>query len=553
MDGVLLTPLEAVPAGADLAVLVTRLLAEVDQLRAEVTQLRRENLELRQQAGYWQSRHADALRRIAALEQENEQLRGENRKLQAERFGRRSEKQTVRDRSNELEDPADAKPKRPRGRQPNQPAPQRRDYSHLPAREQFIDLPATDQICPHCSLPLKACGTEDSEQLEIEITVFRRVIRRRRGQRTCGCPGPRTITAPPAPKLILKSLLGVSVWVEILLDKFASYRPTQRLLAQWQLLGLDLAAGTVTDGLQRLEPLLGPIMEALRKRNRQSHYKQADETRWLVFVEQQGKVGFGWWLWTFNTDDTVVYILDVSRSHRVPEDHYPAGAGGVLMVDRYSAYKAMAQVKNGLLILAFCWAHVRRDFVRVGKGWSELKPWALQWLTCIRELYRLNRERLAQPADPARQDALRQAVAAMRQQLQTELADPRLRAPARKVLTSLQGHWSGLMLFVDDPRIPLDNNRSERILRGPALGRKNFYGSGSLWSGKLAAALFSIVATLKRWQINPRRWLQWYLQSCAEAGGQAPKDIEPFLPWNLSEEMRAKGSLTATAQKTNTS
>jgi len=93
MDGVLLTPLEAVPAGADLAVLVTRLLAEVDQLRAEVTQLRRENLELRQQAGYWQSRHADALRRIAALEQENEQLRGENRKLQAERFGRRSENQ----------------------------------------------------------------------------------------------------------------------------------------------------------------------------------------------------------------------------------------------------------------------------------------------------------------------------------------------------------------------------------------------------------------------------------------------------------------------------
>ena len=77
-------------------------------------------------------------------------------------------------------------------------------------------------------------------------------------------------------------------------------------------------------------------------------------------------------------------------------------------------------------------------------------------------------------------------------------------------------------------------------LRGPALGRKNYYGSGSLWSGRLAAALFSILATLKLWQINPRLWLQWYLQSCAEAGGQAPKDIEPFLPWNLSEEMRAK-------------
>src|SRR5947209_12866061 len=417
MDGVVLTPLEAGPVGADWTALVTRLLAEVDQLRAEVAGLRRENLELRQQAGYWQSRHADAVRRIAALEQENEQLRGEARKLQAERFGRRSEKQSGSDRSNDLDDPTQAKPKRQRGRQPGQPAPQRRDYSHLPAREQFIDLPAAAQICPDCGLPLKACGTEDSEQLEIEITVYRRVIRRRRGQRTCGCPGQRTFTAPPAPKLIPKSLLGVSVWVEILLDKFASYRPTQRLLEQWRLLGLDLAAGTVTDGLQRLEPLFGPIMEALLKRNRQSHYKQADETRWLVFVEQQGKVGFGWWLWVFNSADTVVYLLDDSRSHHVPEDHYPAQAGGVLMVDRSSAYKAMLPVKNGTLILAFCWAHVRRDFVRVGKGWPELHPWALQWLQRIRELYQLNRERLVAPAEPAGQEKLRQAVAAMRPQL----------------------------------------------------------------------------------------------------------------------------------------
>jgi transposase len=553
MDGVLLTSLEAGPAGADLTALVTRLLTEVDQLRAEVAVLQRANLELRQQAGYWQSRHADAVRRIAALEQENNHLRGENRKLQAERFGRRSEKQSGSDRSNDLDDPTEAKPKRQRGRQPGQPAPQRRDYSHLPAREQFLDLPEAEQICPQCGLPLKACGSEDSEQLEIEITVYRRVIRRRRGQRTCDCPGPRTCTAPPAPKLIPKSLLGVSVWVEILLDKFASYRPTQRLLEQWRLLGLDLAAGTVTDGLQRLEPLFRPIMKVLLDRNRRSHYKQADETRWLVFVEQQGKVGFGWWLWVFNSADTVVYILDDSRSHHVPEDHYSAQAGGVLMVDRYSAYKAMLQVKNGTLILVFCWAHVRRDFVRVGKGWPELKSWALAWLRLIRELYRWNRQRLTCPADSAAPTGLRQAVAAMRQQLDSELADPALRTPARKVLTSLQEHWSGLTHFVDDPRIPMDNNLSERRLRGPALGRKNYYGSGALWSGRLAAALFSILATLQLWQINPRLWLTWYLQSCAEAGSQAPNDIEPFLPWNLSEDMRTKLRTGMPAQKPDTS
>lgn len=81
-----------------------------------------------------------------------------------------------------------------------------------------------------------------------------------------------------------------------------------------------------------------------------------------------------------------------------------------------------------------------RGFTRHG---LELKDWALQWLRRIRELYRLNRQRLAPEADPAVQEELRQAVAVMRQRLDTELADPALRLPVRKVLTSLQEHWTG--------------------------------------------------------------------------------------------------------------
>ena len=117
-------------------------------------------------------------------------------------------------------------------------------------------------------------------------------------------------------------------------------------------------------------------------------------------------------------------------------------------------------------------------------------------------------------------------------------SNPQLRLPCRKVLQSLQEHWGGLTLFVEDPRIPMDNNASERRLRGPAVGRKNYYGSGSLWSGRLAAMLFSIFATLKMAQLNPRTWLQWYLDSCAKEGGKAPTDIQPFLPWNLTAEER---------------
>src|SRR3954447_7086083 len=180
-------------------------------------------------------------------------------------------------------------------------------------------------------------------------------------------------------------------------------------------------------------------------------------------------------------------------------------------------------VKDGVIVLAFCWSHVRRDFVRVGKGWPELKPWALPWLRRIRLLYQLNHRRLAAESGSVAFEetdgCLRQAVAEMKMQRETELARTDLPTPCRKVLESLTEHWEGLTLFVDDPRIPMDNNTSERRARGPAVARKNFYGSGSLWSGQQAAAMFSIFATLSLWKLNPRKWLTWYFEHCAAAGG----------------------------------
>ena len=61
-----------------------------------------------------------------------------------------------------------------------------------------------------------------------------------------------------------------------------------------------------------------------------------------------------------------------------PKAARPQGGPGVLVVDRYAAYQVMIWVKDGVIVLAFCWSHVRRDFIRVGKGWPELKTWALE-------------------------------------------------------------------------------------------------------------------------------------------------------------------------------
>ena len=544
MEGLALQPEWAVDWASSEPPWVAELRHEVSELRTEVAQLRRENLELRQQAGYWRGQHSAAKQRIAALEQEVAKLRGENRKLQDQLFGRKSESAAATDRSNHLDDPDDTPERRPRGQRPGRPGPKRRDYSHLPVREDLRDIPESERVCPICGLPLTACGAEESEQIEIETVIYRRIIRRRRYQRTCSCSGPRTVTAPPVPKLIPKGRLGVSMWVAILLDKYASQRPTERLLQSWRLLGLDLSAGTVANGLHRLEPLFRGLYEALIARSQASAFHQADETRWLVFVAKEGKIGHGWWLWVVGSAEVTVYILDPSRSHEVPETHFPRNARGVLLVDRYSAYKAMAQVKSGGLVLAFCWAHVRRDFVRVGKGWPELKPWALAWLRQIRDLYAANRRRLSAPEDVTADQEVRRIVETMRQQFLKQLADPGLQTPCRKVLTSLQDHWEGLTRFVDDRRIPMDNNAMERRLRNPALGRKNYYGSGAEWSGRLAAMLFSLLATLEMWGINARLWLTEYLQACAVAGGQAPSDLDRFLPWNHAEAKHpeAKGA-----------
>jgi transposase len=456
---------------------VVSLRQEVVELRRENAELRRENLELRQQAGYWKAQHARAVARITQLAAEVAQLRGENRQLQARLFGQKTEHASSRDRSNQLDganqDPASQPPKR--GQRAGRPGPGRRDYRHLPVREELHELSPDQRTCARCGEVFRPSNTDDCEQLEIEVRASRRRIRRRRYQRTCGGQsGPRTCIAPPPPKLIPQSILGVSLWVELLLGKFFHHHPIERQLSAWQLRDLDLAPGTVKGGLERLEPLFTGVYEAFLAHSAQADFAQADETRWLVFSEHEGKVGHRGWLWVVLTQDTVVFRLDPSRSHDVPEQHFPADAQLVLRVDRYSAYKAMAQVKLGLVILVFCWADVRRDFVEVGKGWEELKPWALAWLQRIRELYRHQRERLqaevGSDAFVAADTDVRRTMANMQIQAATELADAKLREPARKVLTSLQEHGSGLTRFVDDLRLPLDNNASPARQSGTCRG-----------------------------------------------------------------------------------
>ena len=497
------------------------------------------------QAAYWQAMFQRAVQREAILEQTNASLQARIRSLEQSLFGSKTEATGALSDRAPTTTPS-AKPTRSRGQQRGQPSPKRRDYSHLPAVEETHTLPDDQQQCGTCGLPFVSFpGTEDSTVLEIEVQAHRRLIRRCRYRPTCDCGCNRgIITAPPPPKLIPKSMLGVSIWVMILLDKYLFYRPTYRLLNELATYGLDLSLGTITDGLQRLLPLFEPLYEAMIERSRQQPLWHADETRWLVFATVEGKVGYRWYLWVFHGAEVVVFVLDQGRAHDVPEEHFGPLAEGILVVDRYSAYKALPQVKSGKIILAFCWSHVRRDFLEAARSWPALEGWGLEWVERIGTTYAKNEKRL-QVLENAKAFAeadqvLRQQLESLRIQAVTELADLKLHPTCRKTLESLQTHWEGLMVFVEHPEVPMDNNTAECVQRGPVVGRKNYYGSGAVWSGQLAALLFSLFQTLALWKLNPRLWLSAYLQACAVAGGQPPADAKAYLPWNLTEAQKRK-------------
>ena len=128
---------------------------------------------------------------------------------------------------------------------------------------------------------------------------------------------------------------------------------------------------------------------------------------------------------------------------------------------------------GGLVILAFCWSHVRRDFIECAAGQVKLTQWCQGWVELIASLYRLNDERLEHydpgvqrqtPAFDAAQGALEDALDGLFAQGARELAGLADEAREGKALRSLLNHREGLSVFVDRPQVPMDNNKAERFL-----------------------------------------------------------------------------------------
>jgi transposase len=494
---------------------------------------------------YWRERAERAEARISEL---SEQVAVLSRML----FGRSSEKT----RGSGGEDEADfegrgggsagerrGQPGK-RGQRPGSRGHGRRDYSHLDTREEVHDVPAGARACAGCGVAFEALDSQTSEQIDWQVTITRIVHRRLRYRRRCSCPGPRTVIAPVPAKPIAKGRFTPGFLARLLYEKYVLGRPLHRIARALAADGLDVAEGTLCGALKATAGLLVALEEAIVARGAQAVHTHADETSWRVFERVEDKEGHRWWLWVFLTVDTVVFRMDPTRSTGVLERHFgidrrseslPAGRHLVLSTDFYTAYQALGRVEG--VDPLWCWAHIRRYFIRAGDAHVQLRYWRDRWVQRIADLYVAHRAlaaaEVASPDHHAAQAAFDEALQVIDAARREQAAIYSLHPAARKVLNTLDREWDGLARHRDFPDLDLDNNCAERALRNPVVGRKNYYGSQAEWSAHLAARVWTITATAERNNREPLAYLTEYINACATAEGRAPEGqaLQRFLPW----------------------
>jgi transposase len=301
----------------------------------------------------------------------------------------------------------------------------------------------------------------------------------------------------------------------VAISKYADHLPLERQARIMRREGLAIDSQTLWDQLATLASVLQPTYEALAQYVLQAPIVGADETWWRLMDKPAAK---RWWVWSVTREDAVVYrILDTRSQHAARE--VLAGYTGVVMADGYGAYDALARAGPGPgITLAHCWAHVRRKFIEAEPHYPEPCRVALD---LIGQLYAVERAVPRRSPTVGDEDDARAEVLGLREQLRDERSRPIVReiqawalnqralpeSSLGKAISYLLGLWTGLTRFRDDPRIPLDNNLTERGLRGVVLGRRNHYGSRSRRGTEVAALFYSLIESAKLTGVEPKRSL----------------------------------------------
>lgn len=382
-----------------------------------------------------------------------------------------------------------AKPDRPeKARTGHGPRPQ----PSLPIVEKVHELEESVRCCPECDGLLQPMKEQYEESEEIEVIERRFVlVKHRRQKYRCACNA-HVETAPAPSKLVPGGRYSLGFAVEVAVAKYGDHLPLERQAAIMGREGLRVDSQTLWDQIAALADVLKPIHDALGEHLRSGRIIHADETPWRMLSGAKKR----WQCWGAAGEDGVYYRIADTRGQRAAAELI-GGFEGYLVADGYKVYERLAR-DGPNLTLAACWAHARRKYVEV----DEQQPGrCTEILDLIGELYAVEREvptgrlgggaadeRLALRAK-LRSERSREIVARIKAWALATAPTALPRSSLGKAIRYMLELWEPLTRFLDEPRVPLDNNAAERALRGVVVGRKNHYGSKSRRGAEVAAVL----------------------------------------------------------------
>jgi len=463
--------------------------------------------------------------------------------LQRHRFGRRAETLPADQLLLALEDveqgegeaAAEAEAKSPAGRAEG--ARKRRANRgalppHLPRIETVVDIDL--RTCPCCRGELHQIGEDVSEKLDVVPAQFR-VLVVRRPKYACRSCEDVVVQAPAPARLIEGGLPTETTVAHVLVAKYADHLPLYRQAQIYERQGIRLDRSTLADWVGRAAFHLRPIRERILGHLRSSAKLFADETTAPVLDPGRGRTKTGQ-LWAYARDDrpwggtdppAVAYVYAPDRTASQPIAHL-SGFTGVLQVDGYAGYRALAQ--KGDVSLAFCWAHVRRRFYdRAAADASPIGIEALQRIALVYAVEKDIRGRGPEERRAARQERSLPVLVELEPWLRAKLALVSQKSKLAEAIRYALSRWEGLTRFLDDGRIEIDSNTVERSIRPLALNRKNALFAGSDGGGDNWAVIATLIETCKLNGVDPHAYLADVLAKIVN--GHPNSAIDELLPW----------------------
>ena len=449
-----------------------------------------------------------------------EKVEHENAQLRKQVYGRRSER-------SKLPRPIAAEPATPEEIQETRRA---RAKARLEASVMTTEhrVPDSERRCTSCG------GTELSplgpgKRTSVWEYIPPKLIRHEHVQEVlrCACGG-SVLTAPGAPKVVEKGQYGASFLAHLCVAKCVDHLPLYRLEKDFERQGHPVVRSTMNELLHRASELLKPVWMRLLDVITQRDMVMADETRLRVLKDDAGKPKTGF-VWTFGAADEtghdISYSFADSRSGDLPK-RLLEGTSGVLLADGYSGYNGIESVSTRRR--AACYAHVRRYFFEAIKT----APIAQEAVDIIGQLYEVERDAQKDGLSLEAHLALRRERAGpirdtFKSWLDAQLPRHPPKSPLAVAIRYTLAQWDELGVFLNDARVPLDNNASERALRRVALGRKNYLFVGNVAAGQSLAGLYSLVATCESRRINPYEYLTDVLRRVQD---HPAKQLDELLP-----------------------